>query len=201
MDSLTRQGRTASSRAANHDPKLGQRLSSLRSLIAVALSLTAATCGGGRTSTDARLQQSVPQAAATVAEWVGSQIEQSGQQNAYGPKKAPLLKRGADGVLAFTPETGQDHIAFPFVTLTSAPGDRAMELVTVSDGPAAAHCAATLQDQDFNTLAVLPCEGTGERKISVQVPSSVTKVRVVFLSAKLEPMHLPDTIRLLDHKP
>lgn len=181
--------------------KTGQRLSSRYSLITVALSLAAAACGGGGTSSDAQRQQSVPRAAVKVAEWVGSQIEESAQLNAYGPKKAPLLRRGADGVLAFTPETDQDHIAFPFVTLTSAPGDRAVELVTENDGPEAAHCAATLQDQDFNRLGLLSCEGKGERKISVQASSSVTKVRVVFMSVNLEPVQLPTAIRLLDLKP
>jgi hypothetical protein len=134
----------------------------------------------------------------TLAEWSGKKLEEDASEVRYGTTASRLLGRDSRGVLTFKPGTVQDHVALPWVSVARS-SERTIEIATrnssASDGP----CTATLQDQQFNTLAHVNCDGAGAHRAFALVNATVEKVRVVFVSPTRESMRLPEVVALVDH--
>jgi len=172
------------------------------SLIVIVLALTAAACRGG-TSEQKEQASSAPETldpATLTVEWTDVDLEKSAERIGYGSKPDGMLARNHEGLLVFTPETDRDHVATRFTSLPAHEGERTLELVVESTSAGGAACLANLQDQAYNVLATVPCTSAGQQQASAKVPSSVTGVRVYFVSAKREPLRLPVRMRLTEHR-
>ena len=173
-----------------------------RLLIVTILGLAFVSCRGTTSDTE---QQAAPAKSAQSAglltvEWTDADLEKDASRIGYGSKPEAMLARDGEGALVFLPQTAQDHLATQFVELTPYDGGRSFELVLDVKFAGGEACAANLQDQAFNVLGTVPCRDAGEQRATAQVPSTVTGVRVYFLSAKLEPLRLPARMRLTEHR-
>ena len=171
-------------------------------LVVTAVALIRLSCGGPApddqqgTGTGAGEQPSGP----VSIEWTDGDFEKNAHRIGYGQKPDSILSRDAAGVLVFTPETPEDHVATPFNALQRYDGSRSLELTLDMSSAGGDNCAAHLQDQAFNVLAIASCRNSGEQRATAKVPRSVTAVRVYFLSADRQPLRLPTRMRLLEHR-
>jgi hypothetical protein len=170
-------------------------------VIAIALGLLIASCGRSTSERpEGEGETKNASAGALAIEWTDADLEKNASRFGYGSKPEAILARDSGGVLVFTPQTAQDHIATQFLSLRPHDGSRSLELVLDVKTPGGDACLATLQDQAFNALATVPCHTAGEQRATAAVPSTVTSVRVYFLSAKLEPLRLPARMQLTDRR-
>jgi hypothetical protein len=172
-------------------------------IVAGALALSLASCRGSSSDQPGQDAAKVdrPQSAEPLSvEWTDADLEKNASRNGYGKKPASILARAADGALVFTPETVKDHVSTQFVGLAAYDGDRSLELSLDMKSPGGETCVANLQDQAYNVLATVPCRTAGEQRTTAKVASTVTGVRVYFLSASAEPLRLPARMRLVEHR-
>ena len=171
-----------------------------RIVAAIALGLIIVSCRGADRPQQAQSDATVARRSGPIAvEWSDADLEKDASRIGYGSKPEAMLARDGEGALVFLPQTAQDHLATQFVELTPYDGGRS-ELVLDVKFAGGEACAANLQDQAFNVLGTVPCRDAGEQRATAQVPSTVTGVRVYFLSAKLEPLRLPVRMRLTEHR-
>jgi hypothetical protein len=169
--------------------------------VVISIALLAASCGRSTPERqDGQGDTKTPPTGALAIEWTDSDLEKDASRVGYGSKPEAILARDAGGALVFTPQTAEDHLATQFAPLQAYDGSRSLELVLDVKSPGGEACVATLQDQAFNVLATVPCRTTGEQRATAAVPSTVNSVRVYFLSAKLEPLHLPARMRLTEQR-
>ena len=181
-----------------------QRRSPLAIAFVTALVLAISACRGTsperQDETPREAEASQPSALLLAIEWTDGDLEKSAERNAYGSKAEAILARSADGALVLTPQTSQDHVATAFTPLQSYDGERSLELfldVRTAGGDA---CVANLQDQAFNMILAVPCRNAGEQRATVNVPKTVSSVRLYFQSASREPIRLPARVRLTEHR-
>jgi len=134
----------------------------------------------------------------TLAEWSGKKLEDDAKDVRYTRTDSSLLRRDANGALTFTPNTSQDHVALPWVPVEGRSA-RTIELATRNSSASDGLCAATLQDQQFNTLLTVNCGGAGAHRAFTTVTPAVEKVRVVFVSPTRQSMYLPEGVAIVDH--
>lgn len=170
-------------------------------LIVISFAVLIASCGR---STPERQEQSetkdTPAAGPVAVEWTDADLEKDASRIGYGSKPEAMVARDAEGALVFTPQTPQDHVATPFTSLQTYEGRRSLELVLDVKSPGGDACVAHLQDQAFVVLATVPCRTPGEHRVTANLGSAVTGIRVYFLSAKLEPVRLPARMRLTERR-
>ena len=173
-----------------------------RILIVGALVLLLASCRGATSDTEQQGNATnTPQASGPLAiEWTDADLEKDASRIGYGSKPEATLARDAEGALVFMPQTPQDHLATPFTSLQTYQGSRSLELVLDVKWPGGDACVAHLQDQAFVVLATVPCRSAGEHRVTANLGSAVTGIRVYFLSANLEPLRLPARIRLTENR-
>src|SRR5688572_3213230 len=78
-------------------------------------------------------QENTPSGSASVSsgllgEWTDVDLEKKMSRHGYGANPKEIMVRGSDGVLIYTPETPQDHVATAFIELPAHDGDRSLEL-------------------------------------------------------------------------
>jgi hypothetical protein len=173
-----------------------------RVLVVTTVVLVMAACRGATPDTE---QQTTPaqtsQASGPLAiEWTDADLEKDASRIGYGSKPEGMVARDAEGALVFTPQTPQDHLATPFTALQAYEGRRSLELVLDVKSPGGDACVAHLQDQAFVVLATVPCRSSGEHRVTANLGSASTGIRVYFLSAKLEPVRLPARMRLTERR-
>ena len=144
--------------------------------------------------------QSAASAPPLDLEWTDSDVEKNAAQVGYGAKRGPLLQRDAAGVLVFRPETSDDHVVLPFVDVPPYNGSRSLEVLLDVQTPGGPTCAANLQDQRYNVIAVVPCWTTGEQRRTVALAHDISTVRVLFQSLTREPVRLPARLRLIERR-
>ena len=132
-------------------------------------------------------------------EWTDTDLETDTARIGYGSNPKGILAR-KDGALVFTPQTPRDHIASRFIELPAYNGSRELELVLDMKSAGGDACEAVVQDQDFNTVIVVPCRAAGEQKAAAKVLPSVRTVRLYFPSPKQAPMQLPSRVKLVEHR-
>jgi hypothetical protein len=173
-----------------------------RLLILNAAVLLIASCRGAtseteqQTTTPTAVEASGPLAIA----WTDADLEKDASRIGYGSKPEAILARDAEGALVFTPQTPQDHVATPFTSLQTYEGRRSLELVLDVKADGGDACVGYLQDQAFVVLATVPCRSAGEHRVTANLGSAVTGIRVYFLSAKLEPVRLPARMQLTERR-
>lgn len=172
-----------------------------RILIMPAVVLLMASCRGATSDTEEQATAKNLQASGPIAlEWTDADLEKDASRIGYGSKPEAIVARDAAGALVFTPETPQDHVATQFTSLQTHDGRRSLELVLDVKTPGGDACVAHLQDQAFVVLATVPCRAAGEQRVTANLGSAVTGIRVYFQSAKLEPLRLPARMRLTEHR-
>jgi len=173
-----------------------------RVLIVGAVVLLLASCRGATSDTEQQGNgTNTPQASGPIAiEWTDADLEKDASRVGYGSKPEAMLARDAEGALVFTPKTPQDHLATPFTSLQTYQGRRSLELVLDVKSPGGDACVAHLQDLAFVVLATVPCRSAGEHRVTANLGSAVTGIRVYFLSANLEPVRLPARMRLTERR-
>ena len=166
----------------------------------VAVALLIAACGRSTAEREAQ-SDTVDQPAGPLAiEWTDADLEKDASRIGYGSKPEAMLTRDAEGALVFTPQTPEDHLATPVTALETYEGRRSVELVLDVTSPGGDACVAHLQDQAFVVLATVPCRSAGEHRVTANLGSAVTGIRVYFMSAKLEPVRLPARMRLTERR-
>lgn len=171
-----------------------------RLVIVISLGLLIASCGRSASERQEGDGETKAQPGPLAVEWTDGDLEKDASRIGYGSKPDAMLTRDAAGALVFTPQTAQDHVATQFTALAPSDRSRSLELVLDMKSPGGEACVANLQDQAFNVLATVPCRSTGEQRATAQVPQTVSGVRVYFVSASLEPLHLPARMRLTEHR-
>lgn len=173
-----------------------------RVLIVPAVVLLMTSCRGATSDTEQQTTAAeMPQANGPLAiDWTDADLEKDASRIGYGSKPEAMLARDAGGDLVFTPQTPQDHVATPFTSLQTYDGRRSLELVLDVKSPGGDACVAHLQDQAFVVLATVPCRSVGEHRVTANLGSAVTGIRVYFLSAKLEAVHLPARMQLTERR-
>ena len=173
-----------------------------RLLIVSTAALMMASCGGATSESDqpGTAAKSAPATGPLAIEWTDADLEKDASRIGYGSKPEAMLARDAEGALVFTPETPRDHLATPFSSLQTYEGRRSLELVLDVKSPGGDACVAHLQDRAFVVLATVPCRSAGEHRVTANLGSAVTGIRVYFLSANLEPVRLPARMRLTERR-
>jgi hypothetical protein len=173
-----------------------------RLLIVSTAALLMASCGGATSESDqpGAAAKSAPATGPLAIEWTDADLEKDASRIGYGSKPEAMLTRDAEGALVFTPETPRDHLATPFTSLQTYEGRRSLELVLDVKSPGGDACVAHLQDRAFVVLATVPCRSAGEHRVTANLGSAVTGMRVYFLSANLEPLRLPARMRLTERR-
>lgn len=166
----------------------------------VAVALLIAACGRSTAEREAQSDAEDRPAGPLAIEWTDVDLEKDASRIGYGSKPEAVLARDAEGALVFTPQTPQDHLATPFTSLQTYEGRRSLELVLDVKAPGGEACVAHLQDQAFVVLATVPCRSAGEHRVTANLGSAVTGIRVYFLSAELEPVRLPARMRLTERR-
>ena len=165
------------------------------------LALAIAACGGSNPE-ERKPEDTTTAAPASTAlsvEWSDTDLETDTSRVGYGSNPKGILAR-KDGALVFTPQTPRDHIASRFIELPTYSGSRELELVLDMKSAGGEACEAVIQDQNFNTVVVVPCRTAGEQKAAATVSPSVRTVRLYFPSPKQAPMLLPARVRLIEHR-
>ena len=168
--------------------------------LCIGIALAMMSCGGGTPDRQEEKDETHDPQAPLAVEWTDADLEKDASRIGYGSTPEAMLTRGAEGDLVFTPQTPQDHVATPFTPLQTYDGRRSLELVLDVKSPGGDACVAHLQDQAFVVLATVPCRSAGEHRVTANLGSAVTGIRVYFLSAKLEPVRLPARMRLTERR-
>lgn len=173
----------------------------MKRLLMAAIAALFMACRGATSDDQPGTVAQTAQATGPLAiDWTDADLEKDASRIGYGSKPEAILARGADGALVFTPQTPQDHVATPFTSLQTYEGRRSLELVLDVKTPGGDACVAHLQDQAFVVLATVPCRSPGEHRVTANLGSAVTGIRVYFLSAQLEPLRLPSRMRLTERR-
>lgn len=168
--------------------------------ICIGIALAMMSCSGG--TPDPREEKGGANSlqGPLAIEWTDADLEKDASRIGYGSKPEAMVARDAEGALVFTPQTPEDHLATPLTTLQTYEGRRSLELVLDVKSPGGDACVAHLQDQAFVVLATVPCRSAGEQRVTANLGSASTGIRVYFQSAKLEPVRLPARMRLTERR-
>lgn len=110
--------------------------------------------------------------------------------NVYGSKRGQVTTAGTRVI--FTPADTLDHLASPFVTVLPGSGSWARVVVESPDF-ATRSCVLLVQDQDFNSLAILDCASARQH---FKVPATTRAIRVVLADPKTVAFVLPRKIEV-----
>jgi hypothetical protein len=169
-------------------------------VIVILLGTITASCGRSTADRQEGQGETTDLQGPLTVEWTDADLEKDASRIGYGSKPEAMLARDSEGALVFTPQTSQDHVATPFTSLQMYEGRRSLELVLDVKSPGGDACVAHLQDQAFVVLATVPCRSGGEHRVTANLGSAVTGIRVYFLSPNLEPVRLPARIRLTENR-
>jgi hypothetical protein len=171
-----------------------------RLVIVISLGIAITSCGRSTPDRGDGPSETKDPHGPLVLEWTDGDLEQDASRIGYGSKPEAMLARDSEGALVFTPQTPQDHVATPFTSLQMYEGRRSLELILDVKSPGGDACVAHLQDQAFVVLATVPCRAAGEHRVTANLGSAVTGIRVYFLSANLDPVRLPARMRLTENR-
>jgi len=171
-----------------------------RLVIVISLGVVIAACGPSTSSRQESQSETKDSPGPLAIEWTDTDLEKDASRVGYGSTPEAILTRDGEGALVFTPQTPQDHVATPFTSLQTYEGRRSLELVLDVKLPGGDACVAHLQDQAYVVLATVPCRSSGEHRVTANLGSASTGIRVYFLSAKLEPLRMPARMRLTERR-
>ena len=111
--------------------------------------------------------------------------------NVYGTPKGEVTTEG-DRVV-FTPTDARDHVAYPFVKLSTLTSESWARLTVESPATNPPSCRLIVQAPDFTTLASVPCAPMTRY---VKLPPNTQGVRVYLTDAQRRPFVLPRNIEV-----
>ena len=137
---------------------------------------------------------------APLVHWNVDDVRTLGYPKQYAEHPVAALTGPDDGSWTFHPATDRDHFATPYVPVPSTASERWVAVQVKGSPAAAVNCVLHVQNQKFENLGDVPCDGDQTKNgvaVTISLPASATSVRMYLADPQLKPIVLPRDITVM----